>query len=574
MAIREVYEFGVFTLEASERRLSRNGQTIPLEPKAHDVLLALLRRAGRLVTKRDLLELVWRESFVEEGILAVYISTLRKVLGDGAGGQQYIETVSRSGYRLVAAVREVKEQDAGPASKQWSVAVLPARPVGGILSEPDTSKGLAIADALIDRLGREHQILVRPTRAVYAYANSGEDPAAIGRFLRVDAVVDSHFLGTSDGIRISVRLIRSQDSSTLWSGEFEETPGDAVTTANVVAECIAARLRGGFKEDATRDWALRPATNSKVYELVGRGRFHLLAASMFEAPKAAEAFQAAIELDPDYAPAHAGLALACCTRAALRLAPPSESYHAARNSALRALALDDSCADAQVALGAVMLFSEWNWTGAERSLKRAIELNPNHSEAYLLYGQLLDALGRLDEGLEAKLRVLERDPFSPLVHLQISLSYWNQRRYDDAIEWANKALELDPLHPHAREHLAAAYLKKGDVDQYLAENLKHAELHGAPPGALEHLKLVWAEGADGPPWSKGFCNGLLSSHRLFRPCSWRYSMGKPGIWMRHSNIWSGRSKATTRPSFHSRLHRNGTFCGGIRVLVYVCPGWA
>jgi tetratricopeptide (TPR) repeat protein len=123
--------------------------------------------------------------------------------------------------------------------------------------------------------------------------------------------------------------------------------------------------------------------------------------------------------------------------------------------------MDDSCADAQVALGAVLFWSEWNWAGAERSLERALEINPNHTEAYLVYGGLLEAQGRLQEGLAMKQRALERDPFSPLVHLQISMSWWNQRRYDETIEWANKALEFDPRHPHAREFPAGAYWKKG-----------------------------------------------------------------------------------------------------------------
>jgi tetratricopeptide (TPR) repeat protein len=105
---------------------------------------------------------------------------------------------------------------------------------------------------------------------------------------------------------------------------------------------------------------------------------------------------------------------------------------------------------------------------------------------------LLEALGKLEEGLEMKLKALERDPFSALVHLQISMSYWNQRRYDDAIEWANKALELDPQHPHAREHLAGAYLKKGDFDRYLSENIKHAERHGVPAAALKPIQQAYA----------------------------------------------------------------------------------
>ena len=178
----------------------------------------------------------------------------------------------------------------------------------------------------------------------------------------------------------------------------------------------------------------------------------------------------------------------------IRVAPLTDSYREARAAALRALAMDDTCADAQVALGAVLYLSDWNWVGAARSLRRALDLNPNHTEAYLLYGRLLETEGHLDRGLEMKQRALERDPFSPLVHLQISLSYWNQHRYDDAIEWADKTLALDPRHPHAREHLAAAYLKKGDMDRYIAENITHAELHGVAAEALEPLRRAYACG--------------------------------------------------------------------------------
>jgi DNA-binding winged helix-turn-helix (wHTH) protein/thioredoxin-like negative regulator of GroEL len=360
MAVLEVYEFGEFTLEVSERRLSKNGEPVSLEPKAHEVLLALIRNAGRLMTKRELLDQVWPESFVEEGILAVHVSGLRKALGQDA--RRCIETVSGAGYRFIGKVRQ---RDAnGERPWLWSFGVPPA-----------------------------------PT-------------------------------------------------------------------------------------------AVRP----EVYELIGRGRSHLLKASMFEVPNAVAAFRAAIELDPGYAPAHAGLALACCAQARLRIVPPAEAYYESRSAALRALAMDDACADAQVALGEVLFLSDWNWEGAERSLKRALQLDPHHTEAYLLTGQLLEALGRLKEGLEMKLKALERDPFSALVHLQISMSYWHQRRYDGAIEWADKALDLDPQHPHAREHLAGAYWKKGDFNRYLAESIEHAKRHGVPAAAFDPFKQAHASG--------------------------------------------------------------------------------
>ena len=350
--MREVYEFAEFTLDVSERRLLKGSEPVSLEPKAQEVLLALVRNAGRLVTKRELLDLVWPESFVEEGILAVHVSGLRKALG--LGGRGYIETVSGAGYRFIGNVTQRR-------------------------------------------------------------ANEGRQ----------------------------------------WHGFFGGPPAP-------------------------------PAAIPEVCELVGRGRSHLLKASMFEVPQALAAFRAAIELEPAYAPAHAGLALACCAQARLRLVPPAEAYTEARTEALRALAMDDACADAQVALACVLFFSEWNWHGAERSLQRALQLDPRHTEAYLLSGQLLEALGRLEEGLEMKLKALERDPFSALVHLDISMSDWNQRRYDDAIEWADKALTLDPHHPHAREFLAGAYWKKGDLDRHWQENIKHAQTHGvSPPGERE-----------------------------------------------------------------------------------------
>ena len=343
MASRELYEFGEFALDIAERRLTKNGQVIGLAPKAYDVLAMLVRNGGRLVRKSELLAAVWPESFVEEGILAVHISQLRKALGS----RQYIETVARSGYRWVSGV----------------------------------------------------------------------------------------------GIR-----------------------------------------------------PLLPVHTSEAYELFGRGRAHLLAASMTETPKAVSAFQAAIALDPTYAAAHAGLALAWCAQAEFRVMAHREAYDQAKAAALAALALDTSCADAQVALGIVLFLSEWNWIGAERSLRRALELNPNHTEAYLVCGRLLEAIGKLEEGLELKQKALERDPFSPLVHLQISLSYWNQRRYDESITWANKALALDPHHLLAREHLAGSYWKKGDYDRHMAEAIRHAEDYGAPGELLDELKQVYAEG--------------------------------------------------------------------------------
>jgi tetratricopeptide (TPR) repeat protein len=231
-----------------------------------------------------------------------------------------------------------------------------------------------------------------------------------------------------------------------------------------------------------------------VYELIGRGRAHLLNASRREIPEAVAAFTSAIELDPTYAAAHAGLALACCAKAELRIGPAAEAYEAARTAALRALAMEEANADAQVALATVLFLSDWNWIGARRCLERALEIDPDHTDACLLYGRLLEALGDLDNGLAAKQKALERNPFSPQVHLQIAHAYWNQRKYDLVIEWAEKTLQLDPRHVLAREYLAGAYMKKGDGERHMAEGLRHAETAGVPNAIVEELRQLYATG--------------------------------------------------------------------------------
>ena len=357
MSAPEVYDFGTFVLDVAERQLSRDGRVVSLAPKAFDLLVVLVRHAGHLVSKDALLQQVWADAHVEEGILAVHMSSVRKALGDAARAGGHIETVSRAGYRFSATV--TRQQTGDRYSMRWPIGVLPSQPA--------------------------------------------------------------------------------------------------------------------------------------VHELVGRGRAYLLTVSRPEIPKAVDAFRAAIEIDATYAAAHAGLALACCAKAELRLASPAEAYEEARAAALRALAMDSACADAQVALGAVLFLSDWNWTGAQRSLERAIALDPGHAEAHLVYGHLLEATGDLQSGLAAKQKALERNPFSSRVHLQIALSYWHQRRYHDVIAWAEKTLAIDPRHLLAREYIAGAYLKMGDFDRHMAENLAHAESFGAPAAVIDALRQLYAD---------------------------------------------------------------------------------
>ena len=231
----------------------------------------------------------------------------------------------------------------------------------------------------------------------------------------------------------------------------------------------------------------------ELYELVGRGRSHLLSGSYFELPAADDAFRSAIEIDPTYAPAHAGLARTRCVQAAFRVVPHQEAFTEAKASALRALAMDSASADAQVALGTVLFLSEWDWTAAERSLHRALEINPDHTEALLQYGSLQEALGRLDDGLRCKQQALARDPRSPGVLVQIAISYWHQRRYDDALVWAQRAIDVNPKHAQACQFMSYVYLKTGDINRFAAWAVSVAIEFGLPEEWVAVMKQVTAD---------------------------------------------------------------------------------
>ena len=227
--------------------------------------------------------------------------------------------------------------------------------------------------------------------------------------------------------------------------------------------------------------------------LVARGWAHYRSGSFFELADALSAFQAATAIDPTCPAAQAGLALVRVAQAVVRDVPFVEAIGEAKAAALRALALDDQSADAQVALGQVMFFGEWDWIAAERSFQRALAINPNHAEAYLHYGGLVEGLGDLERGFHLKLQGLELDSTSALAHVLIAVSFWNQRRYDDAIVWVNKALDRDPRHLFARELLSGAYWMTGQFERALAEDLKRVEARSPDEETLAAFKRMFTE---------------------------------------------------------------------------------
>jgi tetratricopeptide (TPR) repeat protein len=190
-----------------------------------------------------------------------------------------------------------------------------------------------------------------------------------------------------------------------------------------------------------------------------------------------DAFRAAIEIDATYAPAYAGLARARCAQGELRTVPHLEAFAEAKAVALRALAIDSACVDAHVALATVLFLHDWDWPAAERSLRRALALDPAHTEGLVQYGALMEALGRLDEGLL----------------VQIATSYWHQRKDDETLVWAQRALDLDQTHLLAVSLVMFLHAKRGELVSFLEERLKGAPPPGVSDDAMTQMRQIAAE---------------------------------------------------------------------------------
>ena len=240
--------------------------------------------------------------------------------------------------------------------------------------------------------------------------------------------------------------------------------------------------------------------HSKALEHVERGRLHLLNGSHFALEHAVDSFRAAVRANASDARAYAGLALARCTQAQHFADAPRRAYTDATHAALRALALDPSDATVQVALATLLFLMEWDWASAERAVQRALEIDAEHVDAYLLYGNLLETRAHLDDGLAMKMRALEHAPASPHVLTDIAVSFWRRRDYMNTITWSERALAHDSVHVRARMYLAFALWKLGRYDAVTNELLRQADAFGIARETLTHAAGASSQTAESARW--------------------------------------------------------------------------
>ena len=452
--VKHLYEFGPFRLDVTERMLLRNGRLVPLKPKVFDLLLTLVEDSGRILGKEELMDRVWTDSFVEEGNLAVGIFNLRRILGRRRNGLPYIETVSRRGYRFVAQVKVVSNDGPPQVSNLFSeredlikeldlsgIAVLPFKAIGA--GSVDEYLGLGLADALITKLSNIKQITVRPTTAVRKYIGA-DDPVVAGRELNVMTVLDGSIQKAEKEIRVTVQLIDVRDGSSLWAEKYDEQFTNIFALEDSISEQVAGALTLKLTGKEKKMLSKRYTDNSEAYIAYLKGRYFLIGRTKEGFKKAIECFEQAVLADPDYAPAYSGLADGYNLLNGYNALPTDYCLPRAKQAVLKALELDDKLAEAHASLAHIKMKLEWDWAGAEREFKRAIELNPNYSVAHHWFSLTLRVLGRLDESLAEIKRALELDPLSLIINTSAASCYYFRREYDKALRLLSTTLELDP----------------------------------------------------------------------------------------------------------------------------------
>ncbi len=373
-----------------------------------------------------------------------------------------------------------------PLQDRVCLAVLPFENLSGDPDQEYFSDGLT--EEMITQLGRldPQRLGVIARTSVMPYRNSEKGIDCIARELGVDYVIEGSARRSVNRVRITAQLIRARDQTHLLAETYERSTADILSIQTEFAERVAQSftidLLGGRLHAAPL-----PTINPDAHEAYLKGRFWFNKRTEEGFLKAINHFRRAIEIDPQYAVAHAGLAEVFVVVGLYGMLPPKETYERAKAEAKRALQLDARIAEAHAALGFAKLRYEWDWKGAEADHLRAIELDSNYATAHLWYGLFLAAMERFDEALAELKHARQIDPLAMATNAHLGWILYLSRQYEQAAEQLGNSLEIEPNFPLARFFLGFAYEQQGRYADAIGEFEKASELTGGHPGALAGL---------------------------------------------------------------------------------------
>lgn len=385
----------------------------------------------------------------------------------------------------------------GPRGAIDSLAVLPLVNASGNAEMDYLSDG--ITDSVINNLAQLPQlkrVIARST--VSTYKGKEVDPRQVGQELKVSAVLTGSMTQRGADLIIGAELVNARDGSRLWGEQYDRKFVDLIEVQVELARQISEKLRLALTGEDERRLARRHTGNTEAYRLYLKGRHYFGKYNEDGFNKAIEHFRQAIDLDPNYAPAWAGLADSYYGLSNLYL-PPKEVIPKSRKAAERALELDETLAEAHTSLGVIKAQYDWDRAGAQNEFRRAIELNRNEPQAHQWLGILYYQDGQFDAALVELRRAQDLDPLSAMITVAATWPLWAKGQYDQAIKENQKAIDLDPkfggggVGLTAVSHMLRAedYLRKGRQDEAVAELLRHKASRGASPETLAALERAY-----------------------------------------------------------------------------------
>jgi TolB-like protein/Tfp pilus assembly protein PilF len=352
-----------------------------------------------------------------------------------------------------------------------SIAVLPFENIG---PAENAYFAAGMTDEIVSRLGAVDGLSVVSSRATDRYAQSAKTMRDIGRELAVDYVIagsvrSGSTLSASTAVRVTIELLRARNERQLWAANYDRIANDIFQVQSDIAASLVERLGVTMDDPERRRLSARPAENHEAYTRYLKGRYFWNKRTEANIQLGLDYFQQAVDLDPSYSLAWAGIADVWIFRGFYSRMAPRESFPKAKHAALRALEFDSTLAEAHASMAHIHFEFDHDWQAAEREYRRAIELKPAYAVAHHWYGGFLSAMRRHDEALQHARTARELDPLSPIIQTWVGLRFYFNRRYADAIAEYQKALELDQDFAPAHWHLGWAYEQTGRFQEGIAE---------------------------------------------------------------------------------------------------------
>jgi TolB-like protein/DNA-binding winged helix-turn-helix (wHTH) protein/Flp pilus assembly protein TadD len=520
--------------------LSRNGKVVRLEPKVMQVLVCLAESGG-VVSKEKLMNTVWADTFVTDDVLTRSISELRKVFEEDRKNPRFIQTISKGGYRLVAAVADLETPQEEQAKAQPTTATEPAsvgpakaRRKFWVASALAATALLAVAYVIGRHTGRAPNAASRPLLAVLPFHNLNNDPqqdyfadgltaemiSQVGRLpsdrlgviawntmvrykdthedqnhvlrhLGADYLLEGTVRRSGNEVRVTAELLREGKTDHIWSNSYTGTLDDVLAIQNRIAREIASEILVQLspQEDA-RFTAKTPVTGAG-YDAYLKARVNSEAITGKRAQDKIENLKQAIRLSPAYAPPYVSMASQYRSEASLGLSDPKASYEAARTLIAKALEIDPNSSGAYRELAWIEWRYEWNFSAADRDFRHALELNPNEAVTHDMYELYLRSMGRNDEALTHSVRARELNPMEFFNRTNAGSLLGLMKRFDEAHEQFRKALENDPEQPYVYERLGPVYLLEGKNDEAIKTLEKARDLSGGQQDKLGWLGYAY-----------------------------------------------------------------------------------